>query len=70
MLCNAGGGGWYQLFLEKPLRFNVISITRGGWGSNFHKKANVTLEWPLSPVNPIRKLSNVDCSLLPCVIKI
>ena len=29
------------------VRFNVISITRGGWGSNFLKKKRyVTLEWP------------------------
>ena len=29
------------------VRFNVISITVGGWGSNFQgKKRYVTLEWP------------------------
>ena len=34
------------------VRFNVISVTRGGWGSNFQEKSErVTLEWPQIIVN-------------------
>ena len=31
------------------VRFNVITVTRGGWGVQFPgKKCYVTLEWPLT----------------------
>ena len=44
MLRNVGGGGglgginysWKKR--NEGVRFNVIHVTRGGWGSNFQKK--------------------------------
>ena len=43
MLCNAdGGGGGGLIFWKKRyegVMFNVISVTRGGWGSNFQKNS-------------------------------
>ena len=42
VLRNADGGGGCLIFLGKKryegVMFNVISVTRGGWGSNFQKK--------------------------------
>ena len=42
MLRNAVGGGMVSDFLEKKrfedVRVNIISVTRGGWVSNFQKK--------------------------------
>ena len=56
MLRNADGvGGGCQIFRKKRyecVRFNVISVMRGGWGSNSQKKKRyVTLEWPLTTWN-------------------
>ena len=42
MLCNQVGGGGVgcQIFRNKVLRrLNVISVTRGGWRSNFQEKS-------------------------------
>ena len=44
VLCNpdGGGGGGVNFSGEKRyegVRFNVISVTRGGWGPNSSKKA-------------------------------
>ena len=46
MLRNAVGGGRVSDFpgkkRYKDIRFNIISVTRGGWVSNFQEK-NMTL---------------------------
>ena len=43
MLRNAdGGGGGVHFFGEnryEDVRFNVICVTRGGWGSKFQEKS-------------------------------
>ena len=43
MLCNADGGGGGVKFSGKKryegVRFNVISVTRRWWGSNFQEKS-------------------------------
>ena len=50
MQMGVGGGGvkFSGKKRYESVRFNVISVMRGGWGSNFQeKKCYVTLEWPL-----------------------
>ena len=42
MLRNADGGGGVKFSGEKRyegVRFNVISVTRGGWGSKLQEKS-------------------------------
>ena len=50
MLHNAKGGGGVKFSGKKRyegVRFNVISVTRGGWGPISRKKHYITLEWSL-----------------------
>ena len=42
MLRNSDGGGGVNISRKKRyegVRFNVISVTRGGWWSNFQEKS-------------------------------